>query len=250
MGAVRAEFLKLKRSLSWAVVVVLPVTIVFAGVATTLAARGQLDDGWHTLWLQSVVFYGLFPLAIGIGILASLVWRVEHRGGNWNALMSGPTSSLRIVTAKAIVVAALAAAMQAVLLVAVIVIGKFAFGLDGMPPVEYILISVVIMLACVPVAVLQSGLSMLMRSFAAPIAVAFLGAGASVVLLLAKLNAAIFVIPYALIGRATQLGTGVLADTVPITAGDVASITIAAVVLAAVLIFGTAAILDRRDTHT
>lgn len=250
MGAVRAEFLKLKRSLSWAVVVVLPVAIVFAGVATTLAARGQLDDGWHTIWLQSVVFYGLFPLALGIGILASLVWRVEHRGGNWNALMSGPTASLRIVTAKAVVVAALAAAMQAVLLVAVIVIGKLGFGLPGMLPGKYLAISLLIVLACIPVAALQSGLSMLMRSFAAPLPVAFVGACASVVLFQAGLDAASFVIPYALISRATQLGTGVLADTVPITTGDVASITIAAVVLATVLTVGTAAILDRRDTST
>jgi len=75
------------------------------------------------MWLRSVVFYGLFPLAIGIGILASLMWRVEHRGGNWNALMSGPTSSMRIVAAKAVVVAVLAAAMQVVLFL--FVTGRF-----------------------------------------------------------------------------------------------------------------------------
>lgn len=250
MGTVRAELLKLKRSLSWAVVVVLPVAIVFAGAASRLAAGEQPDDGWHTVWVDSVGFYGLFPLALGIGILASLVWRVEHRGGNWNALMSGPTSSLRIVSAKAVAVAALAAAMQAVLLVAVIVIGKLGFGLPGMLPGKYLAISIPIVLACAPVAVLQSGLSMLMRSFAAPIAVAFVGAGASVALLLAGVGAASFAVPYALIGRATQLGTGTFSDTGPITTGDVAFITIAAVVLAAVLTVGTAMILDRRDTST
>jgi hypothetical protein len=250
MGAVRAEFLKLKRSLSWAVVVLLPVAMVLVGAANTLADSGQLDDGWHTMWIRSVVFYGLFPLAIGIGLLASLVWRVEHRGGNWNALMSGPTASLRIVTAKAVVVAVLAAVMQLILLIAVVVIGKFVFGLPGMLPGEYLAVSILIVLACVPVAALQSGLSMLMRSFAAPIAVAFVGAGASVVLLLAELDAAIFVIPYALIGRATQLGTETFADTGTITPGVVASITIAALVLTAVLTVGTTAILDRSDIRT
>ncbi len=249
MGAVRAEFLKLKRSLSWAVVVGLPVAMVMLGAVNTLSAGGQLDDGWRTMWERSVFLYGLFPLAVGIGILASLVWRVEHRGGNWNALMGGPTSSLRIVTAKAVAVAALAAAMQLVLLVAVFVMGKFAFGLPGMLPGRYLAMSILIVLACAPVAALQSGLSMLTRSFAAPIAVAFVGAGASVVLLLAKLDAAIFV-PYALISRATQLVTGFPTDTVTITPGDVAFITIAAAIFTAVLTIGTAAILDRRDIRT
>lgn len=67
-------------------------------------------------------------------------------------------------------------------------------------------------------------------------------------LLLAKLNVAIFVIPYALISRTTQLGKGTFADTGTVTAGSIASIGIATVVLSGVLIAGTAAILDRRDT--
>jgi len=248
MGAVRAEFIKLKRSLSWTVVVLLPVAMVIAGAVNTLVSGETPEDGWHTMWLRSVVFYGLFPLAIGI--LASLVWRVEHRGGNWNALMSGPTSSMRIVAAKAVVVAVLAAAMQVVLFLTVTVIGSFVFAIPGPPPGRYVAVSLLIMIACVPVAVLQSGLSMLMRSFAAPIAVAFLGAGAAVVLLLAGLDAAIFVVPYALISRATQLGTGTFGDTGAITAGDVVSIVAGALVLTAALIAATTAILDRRDTRT
>lgn len=95
-------------------------------------------------------------LAGSIAILASLVWRVEHRGGNWNALMSGPTSSLRIVVAKGATVAWLAAAMQAVLAV-----------------------------ACIPAAVAQSALSLFLRSFAAPIAVALAGAAVSTAALMA-----------------------------------------------------------------
>jgi hypothetical protein len=91
---------------------------------------------------------------------------------------------------------------------------------------------------------------MLMRSFAAPIAVAFLGAGAAVVLLLAGLDAAIFVVPYALISRATQLGTGTFSDTGAITGGDVVSIVTAALVLTTALLTATTAILDRRDTRT
>lgn len=247
MSAIRAETLKLKRSLSWAVVVLLPTTLVVSGAVNTVASGEPLQDGWHTMWLRSVVFYGLFPLAIGIAILASLIWGAEHRGNNWNALMSGPTSSLRIVVAKVAVVAGLAVAMQVVMLLAIIGIGKLVFGLPGLLPAEYLGTSLVIMLASIPVAVLQSALSMVMRSFAVPVAVALVGAGASVVVLMTVGNAAI-VSPYALATRATQLGTGTFADTGDVTAGDVVSIVIATVVLTVGLIAATAAVLDRRDT--
>ncbi|MEE2045718.1 ABC transporter permease, partial [Nocardiopsis tropica] len=83
MGSVRAEFLKLRRSMSWVVVVLLPLTAVVAGAVNTVVAGEPLEDHWHTLWLRVAVFYGLFPLALGVAVLASLVWRVEHRGGNW-----------------------------------------------------------------------------------------------------------------------------------------------------------------------
>ncbi|WP_017591675.1 ABC transporter permease [Nocardiopsis potens] len=249
MGAVRAEFLKVKRSLSWVVVLLLPVALVLVGTVNTVVSGERPEEGWHTLWLRSVVLYGLFPLTVGIGVLASLVWRVEHRGGNWNALMGGPTPALRIVAAKAAVVSALAAAMQGVMLAAVVLAGKLVFALPGLPPGRYVLISAVIAAACVPVAVLQSGLSMLMRSFAAPVAMAFLGAAGAIVLLMLGAGAAASALPYALVGRATQLGTGTFADTGALTLGGAASIAGAAALLTGVLIAASALLLDRTDAR-
>ncbi|GAB3054429.1 ABC transporter permease [Sediminivirga luteola] len=250
MSMIAAEFAKLARSLSWTVVVLLPAAMVLAGALSSLVAGQQPADGWHTVWLRSVVFYGLFPLAIGVAVLGSLVWRAEHRGGNWNALMSTPVSSLRLVAAKTAVIAALAMAMQLVMLLCVTVAGKAVFALPGMLPARYLLISGVIMLATVPLAALQSGLSMLLRSFAAPVAVAFLGAGASTVLLLAEIGPIVFLSPYALATRATQLGTGTFADGGEIAGATVGSLLAATALLSLVTIAGAAAILDRRDTRT
>ncbi|MDA8369976.1 MAG: ABC transporter permease [Nocardiopsaceae bacterium] len=247
MGSVRAEFLKLKRSLSWAVVVLLPLMAVITGAANTVVSGGRLEDGWHTLWLRVVIFYGLFPLAIGVAALASLVWRVEHHGGNWNALMGRHVSSLHVVIGKVAVLAVLAAAMQTVLVVGVVVVGKLVFALPGVLPAPYFLVSVVIVLACLPVAALQSGLSMLMRSFAAPVAVALLGAIGGVVLLMTRLEVLAVVVPYGLLGRATQLGTGMFVDSGTVTTGAVAAVVVAALSLTAVVVAGTAAILDRLD---
>src|SRR5699024_3789341 len=134
-----------------------------------------------------------------------------HRGSNWNALMAGTTPSLQIVFAKAAVISVLAAIMQAIAVVTGVVLEEIGFGLPGSLPPDYLAVSLVIILAGVRVPVLQSWLSMQMRSFAAPVAVAFLGAGFSAFLLVGGLDAAIFISPYAVLSRATQLGTATFA---------------------------------------
>jgi hypothetical protein len=250
MNAVHAEFLKLRRSLSWAVVLLLPAVLAVAGSVMTLIDGRPLDDGWHTLWLRSVVFYGLFPLAVGIAALASLVWRSEHRGGNWNALMGGPVSSLRIVLGKAAAVALPAAAMQLVMLAAVLALGKLAYGLPGMLPAQYFLVSVLIMLAAGPASVLQSWLSMRIRSFAVPVGIAFMGAGLSAALLLAEVPGISIVSPYALLSRVTQLGTGEFADGGVLTPATALSVVATSVLVTAVLTALSARALDRSDTRT
>lgn len=250
MNVFRAELAKLRRSLSWVVVLMLPAILVVSGSVTTLVNDDPLDDGWHTLWLRSVVFYGMVPLQVGIAILASLVWRVEHRDGNWNALMSGPTASWRIVTAKAGAIAALAAAMQVMVVVVITVLGTLVFDLPGLPPAVYLVASGVIMVACVPVAVLQSWLSMAMRSFAGPVAVGFVAAGVSTAMLVVELDAVVFVSPYALVSRATQLGTDSLADSGVVTLPVVGPLLAAAAVMSAILLKISTASLERSDTRT
>lgn len=248
MGAITAELLKLKRSLAWPVVVLLPIILVLAGAATQLARGTQPENGWDTVWLQSVGFYGLFPLAIGIAILGSLVWRVEHRGSNWNALMSSPIPTLRLVVAKTVVVAGLTALMQVVVVLAVIAIGKLAFGLPGMLPAQYLGIGMLLMLATVPTAALQSALSLFLRSFAAPVAIALVASGISTTALLALGNAAL-VSPYGLATRTTLLGTGSFADSGTVTAGDVTAIVVASLVLSVLIVTMTSAALNHRDTR-
>jgi hypothetical protein len=248
MSALSAELIKLKRSRAWPIVVLLPIVLVLAGAATQLADGRQPENGWDTVWLQSVGFYGLFPLAIGIAILGSLVWRVEHRGSNWNALMSGPTNSLRIVTAKAAVVAGLTAIMQVVLLAAVIVIGNVAFGLPGMLPGEYFAVTGLLVVATIPVAAIQSALSMFLRSFAAPIAVALVASGISTAALMAVGNAAL-VSPYGVATRTALLGTGSFVDTGTITGADVTAILSATGILSVAILAVTTWVLERRDTR-
>lgn len=250
MHAIATEFIKLKRSMSWAVVILLPAVFVLLGTIMTIIDGTGLDDGWNTLWMRSFVFYGLFPLPVGIAILASLIWRPEHRGSNWNALMSGPTPSLRIVAAKSVTVALLAAIMQTIALATVILLGKLVFNLPGVLASTYWGIFAMIVLGCIPVAALQSWLSMVMRSFAAPVAVAFVGSGFSAFLLVIKLDPVMFLSPYAALTRATQLGTAAFADTGTITGGILIMIAAASVLLATIVTVINTAVLERGDAHT
>jgi len=250
MAAFRAELAKLRRSLSWVVVLLLPAVLVVSGSVTTVVNGEPLDDGWHTLWLRSLVFYGMFPLQVGIAILASLVWRVEHRDGNWNALMAGPTPSWRVLGAKAGTVAVLAAAMQLVVLAGVTLLGSLVFGLPGLPPVRYLVATVMIMVAGVPVAVLQSWLSMAMRSFAGPVAVGFLAAAGSMAMLVLELDGAALASPYALVSRSTQLGTDTFADSGEISIAVLLPLVAAAVVMSVVVLLLSTAALERSDTRT
>ena len=115
-----AELLKLRRSQPLLVVIGLPLVVTGTGIINTLFSRRGLEDGWNTLWLRTVGFHGLFPLVLGVAILASLVWRLEHRDSNWNTLMTSPIGATRIALVKALAIAGLAAAMQATMLIVVV----------------------------------------------------------------------------------------------------------------------------------
>lgn len=245
MGPVVAELIKIRRSLAWVVVVALPLLAVLTGTVTTVASGRPLDHGWSTLWLRTVVFHGLLPQTVALGVLASLVWRVEHRPGNRNALRCSGVGSRATVVGKLTVLALLATAMQLVLLGGTVVCGTLVFGLPVLPPAWFALVSAVVAVACLPVLAVHSALSMVWRSFAAPVAVATAGAVVAAGLLLTGSDALVAVVPHALLGRATQLGTGVLADDGTITTGTVLGIAGAALVTTAVVVEVSARLLDR-----
>lgn len=212
MSTVLAELLKIRRSLAWVVAVLLPLAMAVVGSSTTLAAGDGLEDGWRTLWMQSMVFYGIFPLGVGISILAALVWRPEHRDGNRNALMTTPRPFLTIFAGKTAVIALLAVIMQAIMVVSVIVLGTVVFGLPGMLGGEHVVSSALIAAASVPVAALQSAAALLMRSFAAPVALGFVLSAVSGALVSAGIAPVMALSPYAVLSFATQTGTGVFSD--------------------------------------
>ena len=138
VSLVAAEAIKLKRSSVWAVTILLPLLAVITGSLNFKMNREAFLQGWVSLTSQMTLFYAMMFCSLGVALLASTVWRVEHRGTSWNAMRTTPHTPAAVALAKTLVLFA---------------------------PV----------LAAAPLVAVQSLLSMLMRSFAAPVAVAFIG---------------------------------------------------------------------------
>mgnify|MGYP002758013505 CR=1 FL=1 len=122
MSSVIIEFLKLRRSASWGVVLVLPTVSVLCACVLVR------PTDWQLLWVRSIGFYGMVLLPVSLGVLASLVWRVEHQGSNGLVLMSAPVPTWRTVAAKATAAWLLAAVMQLVLVMAAAAVGAARAG--------------------------------------------------------------------------------------------------------------------------
>ncbi|MBR8745040.1 ABC transporter permease, partial [Nocardiopsis sp. MG754419] len=175
-----AELTKLRRSALWVVAVVLPVLAVSAGTLNYAGNQDVLSTGWGAYWSQAVLFYGLFFMSMAISVLASAAWRMEHRGHNRNLLLSTPARPAAIVGAKLVSLTLVVAAMQAVLLLAVALTGRFLLGLEGATPWRYAAVALTAVVAALPVVALQSLLSMVIRSFTPPVALGLLGSAVGV----------------------------------------------------------------------
>lgn len=111
-----------------------------------------------------------------------------------------------------------------------------------------------IMLGCIPVAVLQSFLSMVLRSFAVPVAIALVGSGLSTAILMTG-SPAILLSPYALATYSTQIGTSLVDnastvfDAAALTPSSAGTVIVIVIVLTVMLLGGTTMLLNRQDIH-
>ncbi|WDZ90607.1 hypothetical protein [Nocardiopsis sp. HUAS JQ3] len=142
-------------------------------------------------------------------------------------------------------VVVLGTALQAVLVVSVLATSKLVFDLPGMLPSQYFVASIAIFAACLPMAALRSGLSMLMRSFAAAVTVALLGGTAGVFLLMVQVDTRWMILPYGLISRATQTGIEMFAGSRTVPPTIVALLVAVALGATAVVVAVFCAVLDR-----
>lgn len=169
-----AENIKLRHSFIFPACIVIPVIPAIMGTFNYLQNTEILTEGWYSLWTQLTLFYACFFYAPLIALYCSYLWRLEHRGSNWNVLMSSPVPVPCVFFAKLAIVCKVTVLTQLWMGILFLICGKLT-RLPGLPPAEIILWLLRGTLAAVAIGALQLFLSMVIRSFSVPIAIALIG---------------------------------------------------------------------------
>lgn len=239
-----AEAIKLKRSSAWVVVILLPLLAVFAGTFNFYANREVFSQTWESLTSQMTVFYSMFFCSLGVALLTSTVWRVEHRGTSWNAMRTTPHSPIAVALAKTLVIFVPVLAMQVVFMVLAWISGTFIMGLGPAMPLVFIVADLLAIVGALPLIAVQSLLSMLMRSFAAPVAVAFVGCVIATGLEASQSPLA-YGAPQGILSMTLLLGSSAMSTAGKLDAASILPLLAAIVGLGAVL-WGLLALVARR----
>lgn len=240
---IAVELVKLKRSAVWVVSLLLPLMAVITGSVNYTANREVLTAGWVSMSSQVTVFYSMLFFSLGVALLVSASWRVEHRGTSWSAMRTTGDSAAAVVVAKSLVVLVPVAAMQVILVALTWVVGM-ALGLGPAMPPSFVVSSLLAVPICLPLVAVQSLLSMLMRSFAAPVALAFGGCVLGIGMLYGQ-SPLFYAIPQGLVSYCLNLGSSAASNAGSLTPGDVLPMVGAAAVLG-LLTWGALAIVARR----
>lgn len=174
LACVKTERKKLHHSNLWVAFLVIPLLPTVMGAANYMNNLGLLKSEWYSLWTQHSLFYANFFYAPLIALYCSYIWRVEHLNYNWNHLMTMPVSAADIFLSKLLLAMRCTIALQLWMWVLFLTAGK-AVGLPGLPDVQILGWLLRGSLGAFAITALQLVLSMMIRSFAVPIALALLG---------------------------------------------------------------------------
>lgn len=236
-----AEFIKMRRAPVWAAFAALPAVSALIGSANYVANLGLLTPGWENLWTQHTLFICYFFLPALIGAGASYLWRLEHTGSNWNELMVAPVPARDVFVAKLAVLALLDLVAFAAM-TAFFVASGLVLRVPGAFPVASFAGQVVLgWLGSLAICGIQLVVSMLVRSFAAPVGV---GLGGGILGIMASMGGFGYVFPYALMQSGMNSN-----DLVVLNAPHIAQIAVLSVVYVVAAVVVATVRLTRADIH-
>ena len=195
LRSIRAELMKCRRSPVWLAFVVLPLFPAILGTVNYLGNLEVLQSQWYSLWTQHVLFASLFFLPAQLGVFCAWQWRLEHTDHNWNQTMTAPVPAWDLYLAKLILAAGVSFLAQAAIGVLFVISGKLA-GIDAPIPPELPGWLFFGGLGGVAVCALQLYLSLVIRAFAIPVAIALAGGTAGLKLTSQGLG---YAFPYSLL---------------------------------------------------
>lgn len=174
LTCIKTEQRKLRHSYLWLVFLVIPVLPAFMGAGNYLQNQEMLQKEWYSLWTQCSLFYSNFFYGPLVALYCAYIWRVEHLNHNWNQLMTMPVPVSFVFLSKLFLALGCTVFLQLWMWVLFVVTGRLV-GLSGMPPVQILVWLLRGSFGGMGIAALQLILSMVIRSFAVPIALALMG---------------------------------------------------------------------------
>lgn len=189
-----SELIKLKRSPVWIAFFIIPMISAAIGTFNFVGNQGALSFTWESLWTQHSLFLGFFFLPPLIGILCSLLWRMEHMGTNWNLTLS-LESPWKLVKDKLLVASGMS--VLCIIWIGILYVGSgIGIGLQSVPPAVFCECMLCGAISCVAISAVQIFLSLVIRSFAIPIGIAL---GGSAVGLALVVKGWVYALPYAML---------------------------------------------------
>lgn len=173
-----AEFMKLKGSPAWYAFFIVPVIAAIIGTLNYTANIAILTEGWYSLWTQHTLFICYFFMPVIIGIFAGCIWRVEHSGTNMNILLTHE-KPVKIVLGK-FAATCFVTALSIVWIVALYLLAGKLVHVEGSLPVGLPGWLIMGIIAAFAICAFQIFVSLVIRNFVIPIAIAFIGGMAGV----------------------------------------------------------------------
>lgn len=174
LACIKSEQLKLRRSHIWIAFVLTPIIPAFMGTQNYLNNLGVLQSEWFSLWTQETLFYSNFFFSPLIAIYCSYLWRIENQNKNRHMLLTAPVPVRDLFLGKLFSIIKITVFTQIWIFVLFILSGKLV-QLPGFPPLQTLAYIVRGLIGGIVIAALQLLISMLLKSFATPIAIAVIG---------------------------------------------------------------------------
>lgn len=194
-ACIKSEQLKLKHTFLRAAFLIAPFIPTVMGTQNYLNNLDVLKSEWFSLWTQETLFYSNFFFAPLIAIYCSYLWRMENMNKNRHFLLTAPLPVRNIILGKLIITGRIILFTQLWVYILFILSGKMV-GLHGLPPAATLYYVFRGLLGGMVIISLQLLLSMMIRSFATPIAIAIMG---SITGLLAANSSFGLLYPYSLL---------------------------------------------------
>ncbi|WP_077623010.1 ABC transporter permease [Sediminibacillus massiliensis] len=170
VSILQSEWYKLRKSKVASIILLGPLVGFFMGLTPNFVDEAGMNE-WIISLLTMNLTYALLFLPLITGVIASVMCRYEHQAGGWKQLLSLPVTRGKVFVAKYVLIMFLVFALQLLYLASIYGSGMIK-GLTDPFPLEIIWKSILGgWIATFPLVALQLWMSILFKSFAAPLAV-------------------------------------------------------------------------------